>query len=490
MPSQKILFATSEAWPLVKTGGLGDVSGSLPLALKALRHDIRIVLPAYREALIRAGKVTLVSILNIGPQLSVRILEGKLPNTNVKIWLVDSPLHFDRRGGPYLGLDGADWPDNAERFMVFCRAVELMARDNAGLAWQPDVVHCNDWQTGLVPALLSTGTPRPATVFTIHNMAYQGVFPAATFESLATQLQLPRSLWNIHGVEYFNQLSFIKGGIAYADMLTTVSPTYAHEICTAEFGYGLAGLLTHRADRLTGILNGIDYSIWDPSHDPLIAKTYNDKTFDAKLANKAALQQQYALPVNPAIPVIGSIGRMVEQKGVDLILAMLDELLEHDVQVVILGSGETRYEKQFAEFAKRHPKKIAVRTKFSEETAHLIEAGADIFLMPSRFEPCGLNQLYSLRYGTCPIVRRTGGLADTVVDATVENLRAGTATGFVFDLTTPQAVLAATLRALNLYRSPQWRQLAITGMRQDFSWRRSAKEYVEVYQRATAVAQP
>ena len=490
MQPQKILFATSEAWPLVKTGGLGDVSGSLPLALRALRHDIRVVLPAYREAIIRAGKVTLIGVLNIGPQFSVRILEGKLPNTNVIVWLIDSPSHFDRRGGPYLGLDGADWPDNAERFTVFCRAIELIARNNAGLDWQPDVVHCNDWQTGLVPALLATGAaPRPATVFTIHNMAYQGIFPATTFNNLVTQFQLPPALWDINGVEFFDQLSFIKGGIAYADMLTTVSATYAQEIGTAEFGYGLAGLLSHRADRLTGILNGVDYSIWDPSHDPLITQVYDEKAFDAKLVNKTALQKQYGLPVDAAVPIIGSIGRMVEQKGVDLILAMLDELLTHDVQVVILGSGEARYEKWFAEFAARYPNKIATRHKFSEETAHLIEAGADMFLMPSRFEPCGLNQLYSLRYGTCPIVRRTGGLADTVVDATEENLSAGTATGFVFDEPSAQAVFAATLRALEMYRnrSPQWRQLAITGMKQDFSWRRSAQEYVNVYRRAVSL---
>lgn len=493
MLPHKVLFATSEAWPLVKTGGLGDVSASLPLALKALRHDIRVILPAYREAIIRAGKVTLVGVLNIGPQFSVRILEGKLPDTNVKLWLIDSPAHFDRRGGPYLGLDGADWPDNAERFTVFCRAVELIGRNNAGLDWQPDVVHCNDWQTGLVPALLAIGpTPRPATVFTIHNMAYQGLFPAATFDSLASQFQLSPTLWHMEGVEFFNQLSFIKGGIGYADMLTTVSATYAQEICTPEFGYGLAGLLSHRADHLTGILNGVDYSVWDPSHDTLIAQKYSEKSFDEKLANKILLQKQFGLPANPSVPLIGSIGRLVEQKGVDLILAMLDELLKQDVQVVILGSGEARYEKWFAEFATRYPTKIATRHKFSEETAHLIEAGADMFLMPSRFEPCGLNQLYSLRYGTCPIVRRTGGLADTVVDASAENLRAGTATGFVFDQASAQAAFAATLRALEMYRSntQQWRQVALTGMRQDFSWQRSAKEYADVYRRAeTFVAQ-
>lgn len=483
--NKKILFVTSEAHPLIKTGGLGDVSGSLPIALKDLKQDIHIILPAYREAMQRIASLKVVSLSLQQDPYPVRILEGYLPGTKIPVWLVDSPPHFDRAGNPYIGPDGLDWPDNAARFGTFAQAVTAVALDQAGLDWRPDIVHCNDWQSGLVPALLSTVAPRPATVFTIHNLAYQGLFPAAQFQKLG----LPAVLWGITGLEFFGQLSYIKGGLMYADMLSTVSPTYAKEICTPEFGCGLDGLLRTRVDRLVGILNGADYGEWDPERDPYLsaAHHYRSDALQGKAANKAALQRELGLPRDPGIPVIGCIGRLVEQKGVDLILAALGNLLQQSVQVVILGSGDKDFEKALTTLAAHYPRRCHVKIGFSEALAHRIEAGADMFLMPSRYEPCGLNQIYSLRYGTVPIVRRTGGLADTVVD-TSAGLDA--ATGFVFDDPSPAALLSAIQRALALYAdNPQgWLKLMRNGMARDYSWHQSAKTYLDLYAKALSHA--
>ncbi|MEQ6341082.1 MAG: glycogen synthase GlgA [Gammaproteobacteria bacterium] len=490
MQTHKILFAASEAHPLMKTGGLADVAGSLPVALKSLRQDVRLIIPAYRDVLARAGKLTLVNPVLAGFAEPVRILEGKLPGSTLKVWLVDAPAWFDRPGNPYLGPDGKDWPDNAQRFALFARAVAAVARNQAGLDWQPDVVHCNDWQCGLIPALLAQDATRPATVFTIHNLAYQGLFPLAPLkvENTFKDLNLPPELWSPEGLEFYGGLSFIKGGLVYADMLSTVSPNYAREILTPEYGCGLEGLLSHRADRLVGILNGVDYHEWDPQRDTLIAQPYSARNLSGKAANKAALQARVGLPVVPEIPVIGLIGRLVEQKGVDLVLASLPEVLQQPVQVVMLGGGEKRFEAAFTELMVHHPQQLAVQIGFNEGLAHLIESGADMFVMPSRFEPCGLNQIYSLRYGTVPIVRRTGGLSDTVVDATSDNLASGSATGVVFDKATAPALLEAIQHTLTLYRQPSiWQQIIRTGMLQDFSWRRSAKYYLELYEQAIAL---
>ncbi|MDX1250647.1 MAG: glycogen synthase GlgA [Gammaproteobacteria bacterium] len=481
MQNQKILFAASEAYPLMKTGGLGDVAGSLPIALKALRQDVRLIMPAYRDVLARAGTLVMVNPGLAGFSAPVRLLEGKLPGSQVKLWLVDAPALFDRPGNPYLGPGGKDWPDNAQRFALFARAVAAVARDEAGLDWRPDIVHCNDWQCGLIPALLSLDEQRPATVFTIHNLAYQGLFPPATF----AELGLPPALWSPDGLEFYGRLSFIKGGLMYADMLSTVSPSYAQEIRTPEYGCGLEGLLNHRADRLTGILNGVDYREWDPRRDPLIAEPYTARDLSGKAANKAALQTRLGLPLEPQVPLIGLVSRLVEQKGMDLVVGILPALLAQPVQVAMLGSGEKRFETVFSDAMATHPRQFAVQIGFDESLAHLIESGADMFLMPSRFEPCGLNQIYSLRYGTVPIVRRTGGLADTVVDAAPDSLADGAATGITFEDATPQSLLAALQRAMALYRQPAlWQQMIRAGMRQNFSWQRSAKEYLALYQRA------
>lgn len=478
----KILFVASEAHPLVKTGGLGDVAGSLPAALKAQRHDVRIIMPAYRAAIQKMEKLTFASVKLEGIPETIRLLSGKLPGTNVPLYLVDSPAHFDRPGGPYIDPDGHDWGDNAERFATFAKTAVCVALNQAGLDWSPDVVHCNDWQSGLIPAMLSLYPRRPATVFTIHNLAYHGHFHKDTF----THLSLPHQLWGINGLEFYDGLSFIKGGLAFADMINTVSPTYAEEIRTPAFGYGMEGLINHRGDRLRGILNGADYKEWDPSRDPHLPAHFDAHHLEGKAANKQRLQQTFDLPQDPAVPLLATVGRLVEQKGVDLILANLPRLLELGAQVIFVGSGDKTLQKTLQDFAKPHASQIGVFIGFNEGLAHQVEAGADMFLMPSRFEPCGLNQIYSLRYGTVPIVRHTGGLADTVVDATEENFAAGTATGFQFDRGIPEALQGAIERAIDCYRHhPQrWQTLITNGMKQDFSWRQSAKHYVDLYAEA------
>lgn len=465
----------------MKTGGLGDVAGALPIALRNMRRDVRIIMPAYRETMKKADHPKLVSLEMEGVPPTVRLWETKLPGSHVKVLLVDSPEHFDRSGHPYLGPDGNDWPDNAERFAAFARAVVAVAQDRAGLDWQPDIVHCNDWQTGLVPALLARQTARPATVFTIHNLAYQGLFPWPTFQ----RLELPDDLWSFDAMEFYGRFSFIKGGLIYADMLSTVSPTYAREIRTPQFGGGLDGLLESRKDRLTGILNGVDYSIWDPANDTLIAQRYDAGTLDKKVPNKIRLLRQFGLPTGERTPLIGFVGRLVEQKGIDLLMDALPRLMDHDVRFAILGSGEPRYEKALLQAADRFTDRVGVRIGYDEALAHQIEAGADMFVMPSRFEPCGLNQIYSLRYGTVPIVHRTGGLADTVTDASDDRIAEGSATGFVFDRPEPAALFEAISRATEQYKQPKsWKKLVRNGMHKDFSWKRSAIQYLALYKRA------
>ncbi len=484
---KKILFATSEAQPLIKTGGLADVSGSLPLALSEQGLDVRLVLPAYPQAVERAIPLDTVATIKIsGISEPVRILEQKMEG-NLHIYLVDAPSLFNRPGNPYTEATGRPWSDNAKRFASFCRAVTRIALDQAGLGWCPDVVHCNDWQTGLVPALLAQEWDRPATVFTIHNLSYQGTYDFSTF----AQLMLPDNLWSPEGLEFHGNFSLIKGGLVFSDWITTVSPTYADEIRTAEFGYGLEGLLQHRSNRLVGVLNGIDYKIWDPSTDQHIEHNYDLNSFADKQNNKLALQEKLGLEVNPNAILFGNIGRIVEQKGIDLIIDILPEIMQQkDVQLVILGSGEAHLEQTLKDAAQKYPGRCAVIIGYDEHLAHNIEAGSDCFLMPSRFEPCGLNQLFSLRYGTVPIVNRTGGLADTVVDLNPATMLDKTASGFVFDRPEADSLLDAVNRAIEYYRRPRqwWEKLALHGMRQDFSWDSSAAHYLAIY--ANAINSP
>ena len=473
---KKILFVTSEAHPLIKTGGLADVSGSLPKALAGLGVDVRLIMPNY-QAIKTTEEIYYKSTVRVN-NTDAHILETRLPGTQVLVWLVDCPEFFDFPGNPYVDEKGSAWANSAERFALFCRIAVEVAMNRGYLDWAPDIVHCNDWQSGLVPALLSLEASRPATVFTIHNMAYQGIFPKATKVSL----NLPKQLWNPDGIEFNGMLSFIKGGLAYADRITTVSPTYAQEIQTADFGYGLEGLLSHRNDVLTGIINGIDADQWNPKTDPNISEHYDISTLNKKRLNKTALQNKLSLPVDNNIPVFALISRLVEQKGIDLLLECLPEMLTLPLQFVLLGSGEKRFEQQLSLFAETYPDKIAITIGYDEALAHLLEAGADIFLMPSRFEPCGLNQLYSQRYGTVPIVRKTGGLADTVVDALPETLSNNTATGFVFNEATSGTLMETIKRALIVYSQPEtWKQLQTSGMQKDYSWIKSAKEYMALY---------
>jgi starch synthase len=485
----KILFASSEAYPLIKTGGLADVSGSLPRALLRLGHDVRLLLPAYRDALqqARAAGIKKIAALTIGTH-DISILESRLPGSRVKIWLIDCPEFFDRPGNPYLDSNNRDYADNNLRFLLLSRVAAELALNRCGLDWQPDVLHCNDWQTALAPAYLQPHAQRPATVFTIHNLAYQGLFGYDTFTASA----LPAAFWHFSALEFHGQFSFIKGGLVYADRINTVSPTYAREIQTDRFGYGLQGLLQYRSKHLSGILNGIDAEEWNPGTDTHLAQRYNRRTLGHKTGNKLALQQQLGLASGADIPLIGFVGRLVEQKGVDWIIANIDTLLERGAQFVVLGSGEHAFEAALRAAAVHNPRSIAVTIGYSEALAHRIEAGADLFLMPSKFEPCGLNQLYSLRYGTVPLVHKVGGLADTVVDTNAANLADGSATGFVFDTVASttngiDALRTTLLRALDLYADqPRWQALQSNGMAQNFTWEHSAQEYLQLYRAALA----
>ncbi|HDY84506.1 hypothetical protein LCGC14_0580440 [marine sediment metagenome] len=481
---RKILFSSSEVHPLIKTGGLADVSGSLPTALHLQGHDIRIIMPAYRKCLEQLEKIHPIATLKLdGFHLPIEIFQSTLPGTNVPLLLVHSPQHFDREGGPYSSPTGEDWQDNAARFTLFSRAVAALAMNQAGLNWQPDVLHCSDWQTALTPALIADLPNRPVTVFTIHNLAYQGLFSREIFDAL----DLPEKLWHSDGLEFYGLLSLIKGGLIYADHITTVSPTYAKEICNYEFGYGLEGLLSLRAKqgRLSGILNGIDNTEWNPKKDRYLTKTYSIKNLRNKTINKASLQQYFGLPEKEDVLLMGIISRLVPQKGIDLTLEAVTKLLESgaNIQLVCLGSGEPSYEQDLRILRARYPDKVGVDIGYNEALAHQIEAGSDVFLMPSRFEPCGLNQLYSLRYGTLPIVRNTGGLADTVVDATENNRKNGTATGFKFDQSNAGELEKTISRALDLFQRPRiWRKMMITAMEQNYSWQQSAETYVQLYE--------
>jgi len=478
-----ILFAASEAFPFIKTGGLGDVVHSLPVALNALGDDVRLVLPAYRGVLASVDSIKELGywdLPGVGVTHRVRVLQAHQEVLGDYLYLIDVPTLFDRAGNPYVHSDGFDWHDNAERFTVFSRAVAQLAMGVPGSDWRADVVHCHDWQTGLVPAFLSMSQPRPKTVFTIHNLAYDGYFSEDDFNSLA----LPIEWWSPEYVEFYGGFSMLKAGMIFSDYVTTVSPTYAREICTKKLGYRFEGVLSHLGDKLSGILNGIDLEVWNPETDNHIKKNYaiKSKWLEAKQTNKDDLLKIAGL-ADGKTPLLGFIGRLVEQKGVDTIIEMLPELFETtDANMVILGSGHMLYETELTALAEKYPQRFHLHIGYSEKFAHQIEAGCDLFIMPSRFEPCGLNQMYSLRYGTPPVVNYTGGLADTVTDVTTESLKNKTGNGFVFDDVSPETLLATIKRALISYKKPkQWRQICETAMRQELGWEASAKQYQALY---------
>jgi len=482
---RNVLFVTSEIHPLIKTGGLADVSGSLPQALNKLNCDVRVLLPYYQEIKNKLDNIKQIAQFSVsGHTGTVSLLETLLPGTEVKVWLIDYPEAFDRPGNPYLDLQGSPWPDNAMRYTLFSKAACLIATGQILSEWKPEIVHCNDWQTGLIPALLAGLPKKPATLFTIHNLAYQGMFTWEEYQSL----DLPDYLWSPDTMEFHNQFSFIKGGLVFANIITTVSPGYASEIQTAEFGYGLEGLLKHRADKLTGILNGIDMDIWDPAKDPLIKQNYSALTLEDKQTNKLALQKEFSLPIEPETPLIGMVGRLVQQKGIDLVIKALPKLLKKSVQLVILGTGEKEFEKAIKQIANQFPQQVAALIGYDEALAHRIESGVDIFLMPSRFEPCGLNQLYSLRYGTVPVVQGVGGLLDSIRDANTQTKKNKTATGFIFSEPSSDALLKTLMRAIRTYKNPKtWSSIARTGMQQNFSWEESAKKYIQLYEKAISL---
>ena len=478
----RLLFVASEAYPLVKTGGLADVAGSLPEVIRQKGMDVRLLLPAYADVLsgLEAAPQVLTAMHLAG--YDVRILETCLPGTSVVTWLVDHPLFSARPGGdPYHDEQGNPWPDNAERFMLLSRVAATLCEQPGPLDWRPDILHCNDWHTGPAIALAHQHEVRPMTVFTIHSLAHMGIFDRQTFD----RLQLPEYFWQEHGLEYYGQCSFIKGGLVYADVITTVSPSYAREICESPGGMGLEGLLARRQEHLVGIINGIDNSTWNPATDPRLKHNYDVGSLHKKALNKADLQRQLGLQVRDDCPLLGFVGRLAEQKGLELILPVLKQVLASPAQLVVLGTGDRDYEQRLRELAATQADSMSVVLAYNEDMAHRIEAAADIFLMPSLFEPCGLNQLYSLRYGTLPVVREVGGLADTVVDADERALAADEATGFVFQQPTPADFLQAVHRAIALWRdSDSWRRMQRTAMAQDFSWHSSADRYLELYSAA------
>lgn len=473
-----VLFVASEIYPIVKTGGLADVVGALPIALAEAGVEVRVLLPGYPEALaaveISGERRFLGDVLGAG---DAWLVSGRLPGSGVFVWLVDCPALYDRKGrGPYLDQDGKDWPDNHLRFALLSRAAALISEIGTVLGWRPDVVHAHDWHAGLTPAFLHfRGGKRPATVFTIHNMTFPGNFPAETLPELG----MPPECFSTEGAEFHGQVSFLKAGLHYSDRITTVSPTYAREILSVEYGCGFEGVLAARSADLRGILNGIDYRIWNPADDPLIARTYDSERLARKDANKECLRERFGLDRTAVAdaPLVAVISRFTRQKGIDMILEAIPSLLAMGAQVVALGSGDADLEKGFADAGASYPGRVGVEIGYDETLAHLIQAGADMLLVPSRFEPCGLTQLCALRYGTAPIVRRTGGLADSVVDAAAD-----TGTGFVFDYPTSSALADAVSRAVAAYgKRRRWRALQRRQMAQDFSWERAAQEYLALY---------
>ena len=483
----RVLYVTPEIAPWMKSGGLGDVSAALPAALRAANVDVRVLVPAFQPLLAAFGSAArcLATFAAPGGALAPARLLAASTAQGVPLFMVDCPDYYHRPGDAYQDQDGEDWPDNDLRFGLLSKVAALIATGHSA-DWEPQILHCNDWPAALAPVYLRFATGhRVRSIMTVHNLAFQGLFPAA---SLA-RLGLPPEAMSVDGVEYYGKLSFLKGGLVCADRITTVSPTYAREIQGEELGCGLGGLLSGRHEVISGILNAIDTGEWNPAADSHIASQYDSARIERKARNKAALQRVFALPQDETIPLAGVVSRLTWQKGIDLIADIVPRLPELPAQLVVLGTGERKLVQRLTALAQEFPRQIAFKSEFNERLAHQIEAGADMFLMPSRFEPCGLNQMFSLRYGTPPVVRATGGLADTVVDCNPATLAAGTANGFVFAEPTAEALLAALVRAVGAWHDREcWRRLQNNGMRSDFGWGPSARRYCEVYQTAIAAA--
>jgi len=474
----KILFVSSEGLPYSKTGGLADVVEALPKTLVEMGHEVAVLLPQYHGNKIGSTLVSSLTI-SLGETLRFPALgEGKSV-AGVRYFFVGDPPFFDRE--QLYGDKNGDYPDNAERFVEFSRAaIEFTKR-----IWLPDIIHCHDWQSALVPVLLRTQHAIDPVVrslpviLTVHNLGYQGLFP----QSVLRQIGLPQSLFSVDALEYYGNVNFLKGGLLFADYLTTVSRRYAKEIQTAEYGYGLDGVIRGRAERLVGILNGVDYGTWSPEADTFIAQNYSAHNLEGKKACKKNLLELFRLPAeNLERPLIGIVSRFADQKGFDLIAAEAEALMKENLAIVALGTGAPEHEKLFKELAEKFPARVGVKIGYDNSLAHKIEAGADMFLMPSRYEPCGLNQIYSLRYGTVPVVRATGGLDDTIQNFDPKTQQG---TGFKFEPYDGRALLGCVQAALAMYRDPKlWRAVQINGMAKDFSWKTSASAYVTLYEAA------
>lgn len=476
----KLLLASSEVHPYSKTGGLADMVGALAKSLAHEGHQVSLVTPLYagiREKIPGLKHLKLKLDLPLGARQVKGDIWSLSPIENLTIYFIDQP-EFYFRHSPYLQPNGISYPDNDERFIFFSKAIVHLARH----VLKPDVVHVHDWQGGFIPLLmrqekLTAGwDDAPPTVLTIHNLAYQGTFPAWRY----IFTNLPWDYFNVDGAEFYGQMNCLKAGIAFADLVTTVSPRYAREITTPEFGCGLEGLLQKRQDALVGILNGVDYEEWNTHHNPHLKHPYSVDDLSGKTANKMDLQKELGLPVNASIPLFGSVSRLADQKGVDILLGALEEMLSADMQFVVLGSGEPVFENAYRDLAKRYPTKVSARIGFKQGLSQRIEAGCDFFIMPSRFEPCGLNQMYSLHYGTVPIVRITGGLDDSVIDISEDRDRAD---GIKFGEYSSSVLAKGIRKALALYAEPELlTHYRINGMTMEFSWDKTARKYTEVYE--------
>jgi len=475
-----ILFAVSEVAPIVRTGGLADVANGLPNALINAGHPTRLVIPAYPEALEALKKCQKVADLDL-PLGKVTLHQGTLPGTDLPVIAVNHESFASRRDAPYSDANGVDWPDNASRFALFNQAVTEIAMDRADLNYKPDLVHCNDWHTGLIPAFLAQENDRPATVFTVHNLKHQGLFNRATFDALS----LPESWWDQSGIEFYGNFSFMKAGLVFADRINTVSPSYAKEIQSHRFGNGLEGVLTERAEHLWGILNGIDTISWDPSRSAHICSHFDAYQLEGKAANKTALQKEMGLKEDPNVLLIAIAARLDPQKGFDVAMQALQNNPALHCQIAVMAHGTDSLASELTAFAERNPGRVSVRIGFDEGLSHRLFAGADAFLMPSRFEPCGLTQMFAMRMGTLPIAHRVGGLKDTVFDNASGHPRSN---GFAIDSLDADKLSRAIARAVECHNSEpvRWNRLQQNAMGFEFSWRRAARGYLAYYADAIA----
>ena len=477
----RILHVAAEIYPLVKTGGLADVVAALPAALAKRGLDVRVLLPGLPGIL--GGVIELEPVIRLGPAFGAALVTlrcGRLPDSGLTAYVIDAPFLYQREGSAYVGPDGRDWSDNHRRFALLGWIAAHLAAGELDPGWCPEVIHAHDWHAGLAPLYIAQSPGlRTKTVFTVHNLAFQGRFAS---ECLA-ELSLPIGQLTPPGIEFHGGISFMKAGLVCARKVTTVSPTYAREICTPEFGYGLDGVLRDRGADLSGILNGVDYAVWNPS-DAAIASPYRADDLAGKRLCKGALQRELGLSCDAGAPLFVVVSRLFVQKGMDLLLAALPDLLDAGGQLAVLGAGDSELETGFRRAAAAHPGRVALHAGYDEAMAHRFIAGGDVLAVPSRFEPCGLTQLYALRYGTLPLVRRVGGLADTVVDASADNLAADRATGFVFNEATGEAVGKRLREACALYRqTPVWQQVQRRAMAQNFSWDDSAVHYESLYRK-------